>query len=317
MKPVVVAVALALAATSAIVWAVWPQETPDYAWEKIRSASCTANVDDFYARVNWNAISQSIMARKPNETDATMEKGRKMFENDIRLGTASKFCLAKKTSSDVQAQTINVTWGDNVELHMKFALAGDKYVLVDLDTAMPSSTEVASAEVPSAAPRDEKAVPFVMDRLLKTSSLSVAFDILKPQMKDPIRERDEAVHLLGLWSTKFMTWEGLNALGETTRAKAMKDTDIERGSRLCSSGMIMEISADRSSKTPMYTGTMIDTGGNRLSFLAVRSTGNLVERSPARICGIVTGQSTLTVHVVGMFDLPENRKAVADEPLAP
>jgi hypothetical protein len=58
-----------------------------------------------------------------------------------------------------------------------------------------------------------------------------------------------------------------------------------------------------------------------LSFIALRSTGQLVDGSKARFCGILTGVTAyppgkgtpeLGYRVVGMFDLPENRHATAE-----
>ncbi len=97
----------------------------------------------------------------------------------------------------------------------------------------------------------------------------------------------------------------------------MKDPEAELGKRLCWSGSVLDISTDRAAGFPLYLGELVDYNGDILNFYAVGSTGALVERSQARICGIATGTVayqntaggiTQTVRVVGMFDLPENRK---------
>ena len=63
--------------------------------------------------------------------------------------------------------------------------------------------------------------------------------------------------------------------------------------------------------------------GKKVSFFAVQSTGDLVEGSRARLCGVVTGRysysntgngTTHAVKVVGVFDLAENRSAGTSAP---
>ena len=79
-----------------------------------------------------------------------------------------------------------------------------------------------------------------------------------------------------------------------------------------------EITADDSLGTPkVFTGGLIDNSGQIYRFIAVKSTGEIVKGSTAKFCGIVTGRlmfsnsvggTTHAVSLVGMFDLPENRK---------
>lgn len=67
---------------------------------------------------------------------------------------------------------------------------------------------------------------------------------------------------------------------------------------------------------PLYFGGMYDEAGKLYRFIAVGSTGALVESSRAKFCGVVVGQQHYqnsaggvahSVQLVGMFDLPENR----------
>jgi hypothetical protein len=155
------------------------------------------------------------------------------------------------------------------------------------------------------------------DRLRDSTSLTEALGVLRPIFKDTTNEPDPAAYLLALWGTSHLDWKAIVGLGETTHSKVMKDPEAERGKRICTSGSIVEIAVDRSAKTPLYAGGLITAAMNVYRFIALRSTGELVARSPARFCGIVTGREsysnsgggvTHAVKVVGMFDLPENRK---------
>ncbi len=102
----------------------------------------------------------------------------------------------------------------------------------------------------------------------------------------------------------------------TTWAKTRKDPDAERGKTTCVSGTVRQIAVDRSDLGTFYNGTITSGSGDWWRFTAVRDTGDLVQNSAARICGIVTGVSdyantgggqTPSVTIVGLFDLPANR----------
>jgi hypothetical protein len=105
----------------------------------------------------------------------------------------------------------------------------------------------------------------------------------------------------------------------------MKDPEAERGKRLCSLGTINQIEVDRSAGSPIYNGGLMTPGFDSVRFSAVGSSGDLVEGSGARICGIVTGKysysnagggTTHAVYLVGMFDIPQNKPAPVPAPRA-
>jgi hypothetical protein len=97
----------------------------------------------------------------------------------------------------------------------------------------------------------------------------------------------------------------------------MKDPDSQRGQKLCANGEVIEIALDRSVPgQKVFLGGMYDDGGRIYRFIAVQSTGEIMAHSRARFCGVVTGQQHYensmggvahAVHLVGMFDLPENK----------
>lgn len=121
---------------------------------------------------------------------------------------------------------------------------------------------------------------------------------------------------LALWSAANLRWSELQEIPAGKYAMVMKDPDTQRGSRICTSGQIIEIAVDRTVSPKIFLGGMFDDSGRLYRFIAVGSTGEIVAESRAKFCGIVTGQQHYensaggvahSVHLVGMFDLPENR----------
>jgi len=66
----------------------------------------------------------------------------------------------------------------------------------------------------------------------------------------------------------------------------------------------------------IYAGTLATAEGDTVAFLAVGSTGTLVRRSAATLCGVVLGTTERRVMLVGMFDLPENKQRAVARPEA-
>lgn len=124
---------------------------------------------------------------------------------------------------------------------------------------------------------------------------------------------------LALWGAEHMKWSELQEIPDGKYAMVMKDSDSQRGKRICTNGRVIEIAVDRSlPDKKVFLGGMYDDGGRLYRFIAVRSTGEIVANSRARFCGIITGQqhyqnsiggTAHSVHLVGMFDLPENKAA--------
>jgi hypothetical protein len=122
---------------------------------------------------------------------------------------------------------------------------------------------------------------------------------------------------LALWGAEHMRWSELQEIPTTKFGLVMKDPDAQRGKKLCINGQIIEIGVDRSvPDKKIFMGGMFDDGGRIYRFIAVQSSGEIMAQSRARFCGIVTGQQHYensgggvahSVHLVGMFDLPENK----------
>lgn len=122
--------------------------------------------------------------------------------------------------------------------------------------------------------------------------------------------------LLALWGHDHLKWAELQEVPLGKYGMVMKDPDTQRGKRLCTTGQVIEIAADASIPQKIYLGGMYGPEGNLYRFIAVGSTGEIVANSRAKFCGIVTGQQHYpnsmggeahAVHLVGMFDLQENK----------
>jgi hypothetical protein len=90
---------------------------------------------------------------------------------------------------------------------------------------------------------------------------------------------------------------------ETTLPLVEKDYRAELGKRLCVEGEVRRIERADMDQRKVFVGELLTKDSDRVTYLAVGSSGELVKRSNARFCGVVTGK----LELVGMFDLPENR----------
>jgi hypothetical protein len=149
-------------------------------------------------------------------------------------------------------------------------------------------------------------------------SCADAFAALRTGMADATDEDDPFTALFALWAARRMRLADVFvANDETTYAKVRKDSDAERGRRMCIGGTVIEITVDKvTTGGHLSHGLLLSYGQNLYHFLAAASTGDLVQTSDARFCGIATGRYDYAnsgggtghaVTLVGMFDLPQNR----------
>ena len=172
---------------------------------------------------------------------------------------------------------------------------------------------------PTSAPVEPPPEVTLKQELDSTRTLAGALDVLRDHLKDSEGTLDSGAAFLALWSTRHLTWKDIVSLPKTTRALVLKDSDAERGKALCAEGSISQITADHSAgpAQTVHEGGIVTSSMAVVRFLAVGSTGSLVENSYARFCGVVTGRYSFTnagggtthaVQLVGFFDLPENHK---------
>lgn len=168
-----------------------------------------------------------------------------------------------------------------------------------------------AAEVPEPTPPAPPPPPSLPD------TLAGALEAYTPLMNDQGATDDMPAGLirLVLWSVTKMTWAAIQAQPTSKRALVFKDSEPERGKRICVSGIISEISVERLDEGKVaHVGLYVN--GDVYMTVAVGSTGELVEQSNARFCGVVVGKfsysnsgggTTHAVRLVGMFDLKANR----------
>ena len=181
-------------------------------------------------------------------------------------------------------------------------------VVTKEDAAPPAVAAVAAPVAPAETP---------FQKLSKLQTYDEAVAFTKPMMEDSVNKMDDGTALLALWAAKNLQWRDVAvAKNETTFAAAMKDPDEARGKRLCVSGSLVQIEVEKTKMGKVFSGLLHDYSGHLYNFSAVRSTGDLVARSQARLCGVVTGKYDYAnsgggmghaINVVGVFDLPENR----------
>lgn len=178
-----------------------------------------------------------------------------------------------------------------------------------------SALQNGQSESSSQADQEQEEEPWAFE------TLDEAIEAIRPRMTDTMDSISPGTALLTMWSRDNMKWSELVKLPKTKRALVMKDSGEQRGKGMCVSGRIIEIQADdTASKKIFHGGLWGDEGIYR--FTAVGSTGNIVERSFARFCGVVIGRFDYSnsmngvahsIQLVGMFDLPANKKGESSQ----
>jgi hypothetical protein len=173
-----------------------------------------------------------------------------------------------------------------------------------------------TAEEQAPAPPPKTKLDTFTERLNALTDLPSGIALARSYFDDASDQPDPAGVVFALWADHTMTWATLQKVEETKRALVMKDSLVERGYRVCTSGSVVQISVERHERTTLATGIMLNGSFEPTHFLAVGSTGDLVEKSQARFCGVVVGRyvygnsgggSSHAITLVGMFDLPENK----------
>jgi len=182
-----------------------------------------------------------------------------------------------------------------------------------------SVTEVARPTPVQQSPSNTApAEPSPLEQFMAIEDLDSALMFAKLDMADTVNEYSAGAAAFALWSARHLTWEALNSVPATKLKMAMKDSDEVRGKRICVRGEIVEIQAEKTDDGKIYNGAMATRNFDFVRFSAAGTTGELVEDSRARFCGIftglfsysnVSGGQTRSIFLVGMFDLPENRRS--------
>jgi len=120
----------------------------------------------------------------------------------------------------------------------------------------------------------------------------------------------------GRWpTTRAPTSYSMTSSSRRTRPRSRspsRTVRARRGKRTCATGVIGDIERKDLDQRDIYAGTLATAEGDTVAFLAVGSTGTLVRRSAATLCGVVLGTTERRVMLVGMFDLPENKQRAVE-----
>ncbi|MDB4981351.1 MAG: hypothetical protein JWM82_2103 [Myxococcales bacterium] len=169
------------------------------------------------------------------------------------------------------------------------------------------------------APPPEPPKKTVEQQVAESVTLAAALSFAQPKMEDTANKMDDGTVMLTRWAAKNLRWVDVAvATNETSFALVMKDSDEARGKKLCASGSIITIELVKTDVGKLFDALFHDYAGNIYQLYAAGSSGDLVERSQSRFCGVVTGKYDYSnsgggtghaIKVVGMFDLPANKAA--------
>jgi hypothetical protein len=158
---------------------------------------------------------------------------------------------------------------------------------------------VASPEPPRPVLAVDAAVPLTIDqRVAAAATLPEALALAQPL----------STTLLARYAVAKLKLAEVDA-AETTLPLVEKDYRSELGKRVCITGEVRRIERADLDGRKVFVGELLAEGDDRVTYLAVGSTGELVKRTRARFCGVVTGK----LELVGMFDLPENRAPIVEQ----
>lgn len=176
-----------------------------------------------------------------------------------------------------------------------------------------------SLEPPQATQEGKKRS--VVDDLLEMKSFDEAVSFAKPFMIPKFGETSQGAQLLAIWSVSHdISWSDVSITpgkSMTSFSKVMKDQSEELGKHMCVAGFLIQIEVKHLSNSKVADGLLMDEAERLYSFSALGSSGDLVAKSSAKFCGVVTGRFDYSnsgggaghaVELVGMFDLKENKR---------
>lgn len=182
----------------------------------------------------------------------------------------------------------------------------------------PSSSASTAVVVASATATATTSATDPVPAILQAPDLAAAIKVTKPLMIDTRDDSSRGAIQLSLWAMKHLVWSDVGIpKNETKLALVHKDPDEERGKRLCVGGSLIQIEVEKTALGKLNIGLLRNDADDLVHFLAAGSSGTLVKGSPARLCGVVTGLYDYgnsgggtghAVEIVGMFDLPANKK---------
>ena len=165
--------------------------------------------------------------------------------------------------------------------------------------------------VPAAVKEPERKSPAEVVVELKT--LKEVIEYVKTFSHDTENETSVGAVLFTLWAKDHLNRKEFQTVPATTHALVLKDSDAERGKRLCSSGRVIQISKSNSEvwgSSKVWEGVFMMPSFKAVRYIAVGETGEIVEGTTATFCGLVIGKysysnagggTTHAVSAVGEF----------------
>jgi hypothetical protein len=245
------------------------------------------------------------------------------FELDISLGEVSKVQVGRIDAPKLDAGTWFVRYDDGVvTVH---ALAGGKvHEIARASWLREHLLDRTSVKPGTPSDREWKRVATAVSRVLRRTASAMpawrrAIAAIDPKSRRVIigsiimgvlaigatvaifviRTNEPAAESLAPLDS--LSWTDLQRGGETTVPLILKDPERERGRKLCVEGTVVSIERARVNGRDAHVGAM-RIGDDGIDFIALGSTGSIVARSSARMCGVGHGK-----RILGRFDLPENR----------
>lgn len=154
--------------------------------------------------------------------------------------------------------------------------------------------------------------PTLEQRVATAPDFASALALAQPAMDDSPDTLSPGATLVARYASKKLRWADVADAKETTIGHVLKDPDVERGKRLCTTGTVQSIERRDLEQRKIYVGRLRTAEDDEVAFVVVGSTTDVVKRSKATICGAVIGRAGSAVSLVGMFDLPENRAPIVE-----
>jgi hypothetical protein len=165
--------------------------------------------------------------------------------------------------------------------------------------------------------------PSPQEKILAARTLSEAISIGKRLWKNAEDDWPDDAFYFAKWmaAKSDIFIEDIAALEKTTTGLVYKDPDAERGKAIClQKHRIVDLRKHTSKKLDFgyYTGLLRKPSSQQYySLYVIKDTGTLVPEQNAQFCGVVTGLytykntgggTTISLFLVGMFDLPSNHR---------
>lgn len=233
-------------------------------------------------------------------------------EVEARLARAAR-PSAKRPGSDRTTPRIRGNRGVRVALVLAALAVNLVIVGVMARSCRGGGEATPSVTTPRETSPPPRRVETPAERIVKAPRFEDAIVIARPAMTDTTAELGPGHRLLATYASQRLRWADVDVAPETTLGHVLKDPAAERGKRLCVDGELARIERRDLARRKIFVGELATPAGDRVAFVAVGSTGELVKRSRGRLCGAAIGRAGDAVSIVGMFDLPENRGPIVEQ----